>query len=424
MQPINTQNLAPASIELIEISSSYKVLHYDDFPILFLGVNKFGSKILGSHLEDDDDEKKIWTIHSLLTNKEYYDFINRKKSYREILNETSTKFLVEKNYPNKTLKSYLLTFENIPEEYRPLENSFCPIFKRKFSFSYSLGLKGKLADLNRAIAEDVANVQTAFADFLEARLKNLKNFNLQPTAYLQPYSPGSFKINLELEFKRKKGENLFSAYTPMDEYIQEYVKYISTSIIQDKDLFINDKNATASDDFKKLLAIFESLYDTELVKKPENIIDELKEDLGKAMPKFEVITEQIGKNFDTIEFSNFIGEQEEFISIIGTDFSESFQNTVNEIEASQSSIKIDEENQTYEIYIYHLNTDTRQGNAFIKNQNNESEMSKPKIKILGEEPLEQTRYTESLHLNKWIKVAAKAKTIDGKFKFLTITYEV
>lgn len=98
MKPIDTSKLTNASLELTTISSSFKVLHFDDFPILFLGVNKFGNKILGSHLEEDDDSKTILTLHTILSNKEYYDFINKKKSYKEILQETSTKFLVEKSF--------------------------------------------------------------------------------------------------------------------------------------------------------------------------------------------------------------------------------------------------------------------------------------------------------------------------------------
>ena len=50
-------------------------------------------------------------------------------------------------------------------------------------------------------------------------------------------------------------------------------------------------------------------------------------------------------------------------------------------------------------------------------------MSKPKIKISGDEHIEQTKYTESLHLNKWITVKAKAKRVDNKFKHLDIQYE-
>ncbi len=82
MKPIDTSKLTPASLDLTTISSSFKVLHFDDFPILFLGVNRFANKILGSHLEEDDDTKTILTIHSILSNNEYYGFINKKKSYK------------------------------------------------------------------------------------------------------------------------------------------------------------------------------------------------------------------------------------------------------------------------------------------------------------------------------------------------------
>ncbi len=423
MEPINTSTLISASVELIAINSSFKVLHYDDFPILFLGVNKFGNKILGSHLEEDDDEKAIWTIHTILSNKEYYEFINKKKSYKEILIETSTKFLVKKGFNGELLIAYALNFDDIPEEYQPLENSYCPNYKKSFSFSYSLGLKGKAADLNRAIADEVSNIQVAFSDFLEGRLKSLKNFNLEPSAYLQPYSPGSFKINLELEYKQKKGQDLFSAYLPVEEYVHEYVKYISTSIIDDKEQFINDNHVDASNEFKNLLTAFENLYIKGNIKLPENGSKELKDDLIKSLSKFEEITEQIGKNFNSIEFSNYKEEDEEFISLVDTNYSKAFENTVDEIETTKKIITVDDDYKSYEIYIYHLNTDTRQGNAFIKNLNDETEMSKPKLKISGDEHIEQTKYTESLHLNKWITVKAKAKRVDNRFKYLDIQYE-
>ena len=423
MKPIDTSKLTAASLELTTISSSYKMLHFDDFPILFLGVNKFGNKILESHLEEDDESKTILTIHSILSNKEYYDFINKKKSYKEILKESSTKFLVEKSFGGKVLSAYNLEFDNIPEEYKPLDNSYCPNYKKSFSFSYSLGLKGKVADLNRAIADEVSNIQIGFSDFLENRLKNLKNFNLQPAAYLQPYSPGSFKINLELEFKQMKVQDLFSKPLPFDEYVHEYLKYITTSIVADKDQFLKDDDFAVSDEFKNLLTAFEKIYNEGHVKLPDNYQRELKEDLKKSLPKFEEITEQVGKSFDSIEFSNYKDQDEEFISIIDTNFSEAFQNTVDEIEATKKVVTVDDDYKDYEIYIYHLNTDTRQGNAFIKNIDDATQMSKPKIKISGEEHIEQTKYTESLHLNKWIKVKAKAKRIDNKFKFLDIQYE-
>ncbi|MFX5968777.1 hypothetical protein ABTE68_20440, partial [Acinetobacter baumannii] len=84
---------------------------------------------------------------------------------------------------------------------------------------------------------------------------------------------------------------------------------------------------------KNLLVTFEKIYEEGHVKLPDNPVKELKEDLKKSLPKFEEITEQIGKSFDSIEFSNYKGEDEEFISIVDANYSEAFQNTVDEIEA-------------------------------------------------------------------------------------------
>jgi len=50
-------------------------------------------------------------------------------------------------------------------------------------------------------------------------------------------------------------------------------------------------------------------------------------------------------------------------------------------------------------------------------------MSKPKIKINGDDGLDQTKYTESLYLNKWISVKAKAKKVGEKYKYLDIEYD-
>jgi hypothetical protein len=47
-------------------------------------------------------------------------------------------------------------------------------------------------------------------------------------------------------------------------------------------------------------------------------------------------------------------------------------------------------------------------------------MSNPKIKILGDQILEETKYTESLYLNKWIEVSAIATKVGNRFKKLQI----
>jgi hypothetical protein len=423
MQPINTHGLTPAVLDLINISSNYKIFHYDEFPILYFGTNEFQNKIIGSHLEEDDDTKRIWCLHTVVSNKQFYKFIHRKITYLELLQNSDVISLIEKDYDFNVLKAYQMTYDQIPQGYRPLEISYCPDYKKDFSYQFSLGLKGKIADINRAIIGQVSIIEKAFAAFIMDRVNHLKNLDLKPITYLEPYEVGSFKINIALNFEQQTKPNLFIHLAPIDEYLHEYLHYLTTNFVRDKNLIIDNLNFEKSDEYKKLIGILESIYDKTQTKKPKNIEEDFKEDIEKAVIKFEKLTDEIGTNFDSIEFSNVNNDKEEFITCIDKNFSEALTSTVEEFESLNKKIIIDDEYKKYTIYIYHLNTDTRIGNAFINNYLKNDEMSKPKIKINGDEPLEKTKYTESLYMNKWIDVQAKAKRIDEKYRYLEVKFE-
>ena len=59
------------------ITDNYRVLHFDEYPILFSGTNKYGNKLLSSLSSEEDDIFRYFTI--VLDDKQYSDFINRKK---------------------------------------------------------------------------------------------------------------------------------------------------------------------------------------------------------------------------------------------------------------------------------------------------------------------------------------------------------
>lgn len=178
-----------------------------------------------------------------------------------------------------------------------------------------------------------------------------------------------------------------------------------------------------SNDFRQLEETLNEVYDKAYIKRPDNIASSLKEDILKSTAKFEKLTEQVGVNFESASITNVVENEETPLAFIDEDFTQNFQNSVEEIEVHKKGMTVDETFKEYKIYIYHLNTDTRTGNAFIRNSDNEEEMSKPKIKINGDEGLEKTKYTESLYMSKWITVSAKAKKVGEKFKQLDIEYE-
>lgn len=424
MNEFNLHTRQILKIDQVEIVSNYSVLHFDDFPILYIGTNKYGNKIIGSHLEEDDDTKTILTLHTILTNKEFHQFMNGKISYLDILKQSSSLSLVQKDYKFKIQKAFDIEFDSIPIEYLPTKESYCPSTVKAHSMIFSISLKGKLADMNKAIADEVSKIQNGFTEFLEDRIKSLKGLNLIPKALLQPYAEGSFKINFELDIskKDKKGGDLFLPQAPLDKYIANYINYISENFAEDKDIFTKD-NIDFSEKLKELESTLIEVYDKAEILKPENLGTFIKDDMIKSAGKFEKITEQVGEHFESVSILNVSQSDENPIAFIDIEYCKEFQSSVEEIEISKKGMTIDEEFKEYKIYIYHLNTDNRTGNAFIRNSDNDEVMSKPKIIINGDNGLEQTKYTESLYLNKWISVKAKAKKVGEKFKQLNIEYD-
>jgi len=424
MNNFNLQGNNSAKLDFVKIIDNYKILHFDELPILYVGTNKFGNKIIGSHLEDDDDTQKSINIHTILSNKEFYNFMHHKVSYLELLKTSASIFIIENDYNNIDIKAYEFEFESIPVDYLPTENSFCPTLIRKNSFNFSISLKGKLADISKAVAEDVSKIQNLFADFLEERIRSLKGFNLSPKALLHPYADGSFKINFELGYNQKsnKNSNFFIEAAPIDSYIAEYINYLFDNFSNDNSIFLDD-NVDFSEKLKSLEIKLNEVYEKGAVAKPSDLKKILKDDILKSASKFEQITEQIGDNFDSISISNNSDKGDFPLAFIDAEFSSKFQSSIEKIEVSKSNKIIDEYFKDYNICIYHLNTDSRIGNAYIMNLEKTSEMSKPKIIINGDDGLDHTKYTESLYLNQWIDVKAKATRVGDKFKLLEISIQ-
>jgi hypothetical protein len=423
MKDFGITKLSAIRVDLIEIVSNYKVLHFDEFPILYLGTNKLGNKILGSHLDESDEHKKIFCLHTIITNKQFHGFLSGKISYRSILSESKDIYLVVKDYNSILLNAYEYKYELIPIEYLPLEDSLCPSTFKAHSMIFSVSLKGKLADVNKALAEEVSKIQNGFTEFLNGRIAALKDLSIEPKTLMQPYVTGSFKINFELQINTKHGKpNMFLNNAPLDIYISNYIKYISDDFAVDKDVF-KSIDGNGSEKLNSLESVLTEIYDKTGVKKIENVTNFLKDDILKSTSKFEKITEQVGENFESVEICSVSGDMDFPLAYIDKESSEIFQNAIEEVEVSIEGTTTDEDYRDYKIYIYHLNTDNRAGNAFIKNIDSDEEMSKPKIKINGDEGLEQTKFTESLYLNKWIDIKAKAKKIGNKYKYLDILFE-
>ncbi len=110
--------------EKIEIISDLAVLHYDEYPILFVGKNAAAQNVLGSFIYETDD--KLHFFYCIISDKVLQHFIYQKLSYLSILLTVNIIYLVEKDINEKILNIKRTSAEKINPDFLPLSSSFCP----------------------------------------------------------------------------------------------------------------------------------------------------------------------------------------------------------------------------------------------------------------------------------------------------------
>jgi hypothetical protein len=405
---------------LCDIVDNYKVLHFDEEPILFMGTNEYGNKIIGSFVEDDEKAQLVRYFHIILKDRQYNDFLHQKISYQELFRTNDEIFVIDKDYSGATSKKYVLNFGNIPKRYLPSEDSFCPLPEHCNDLNFTLALKGKLADINQAVPRCVGRIQSKFSDMLNNILKSLKGFGLIPSVYLLPYESGSFRLNFSVELGTKHNDeiDLFSADAAMSKYLNNFLQYSLEHLPDDIEDII-DNDGKASKCFTELSNTYKEVYASAQRVVPNDADKRVAHELKQVADDIEDLSMEIGDSFEDIQVLKS-GDGDIPIGYIDFEYRDKINSTVQLIEKKSNDIVVDSEPSEYRISIYHLNVLTRTGNAIIYNTDSMDKMSKPKIKILGDMSLEESIFTESLHMNKWIEVRATATKEGDKYKKLEI----
>jgi hypothetical protein len=411
------KNIIPT--DLLIITANYQVLHFDEEPILFTGTNAYGNRIIGSLVEDDDEALISWCFHIIVDPGTYTDFRKRKVSYLQLLKNSHPVYLIERSFDGTSTKVYFLSFDEILEEYLPMEDSFCPEQKSKSTLTYSMRLKGALADANVAVPREISNIQTTFATQLESNLALLKNIVHEPPVVLQTaYTSGSFTLNFEIQVKT---DNMFIKDEAVGTYVNGFLEYC-TEYLPDEADRLYEQEVGKLPFLGHLIGDFERLYSQAGVTLPVGYKEKVRDEVKKTSESLAEMTEAIGEHFTTIEITNGT-ENPRAIACLDINFKKTIESVVESIQSKTQKVEEDPKPKRYEIYVYHLNKESRTGNAMIINETQDKTMSRPKIKISGDKPLDSTKYTESLHLNKPISVLAKAKKVDDKFRSLDIEFE-
>jgi len=127
MFPIDTNSIFSQDFAIIQ--SNYEVIHFDEYPILFVGLNKYHNIVLGSLLCEDEESKPggLRFIHTIITTTDLWNFANQRITYRRLLQKVKYVYILDKDYNYVLQQSWFVHLEEIPKAYLPLPDTLCPV---------------------------------------------------------------------------------------------------------------------------------------------------------------------------------------------------------------------------------------------------------------------------------------------------------
>ncbi|WP_437538180.1 hypothetical protein WME79_19765 [Sorangium sp. So ce726] len=420
MFALDRKLLLQAALDLALISDEYEVLHFDEVPILFTGVNRYQSRIIGSSVEEDVDARVERFFHVIVPVDTYSLFMHRKISYRNIILNAGRVFVIDRAFDQSRCDVYLVGVDRIPDDYLPSEESYCPETRFEGSFVFGASLKGKLADLHQADPSDLRLLETSFPGMVSDAIGSFGNKLVSARPMILPYAAGSFRLQFAVQPVGQLG--FFGGSYP--EFTLRYVDFCMNRF-HDEIRALGSDSADESPYFRLLLDAYQQILNMGRVSKPgtpERAADkaELLKAVKRSVDRLAELADVIGKNFTRIELSNVFDGTETLIS------------TLDRVEAQRLSYaadlydqvinKAEEESvaRAYEIVVYNLNTETRRGKAHALVGDS---LQRVGITVGGTDPLEETRFTASLDKSLRISVMARGKRVAGKLKSLRIEYE-
>lgn len=410
--------------EPIIVGNYRAILSDEDMDVLFIGTNASGDNVIGSSVDEDYEKHFERFFHIIVTDQDMADWLRRKKTYRSLLENARPIYIVDRYHEPAAHKIYHYSLAEIPKDYIPLEDTFCPDWALPVSYQYASSLKGGLADRNIAVPHEAGETQVALASLFDRGIESLRAFfQLDAAVYALPSSGGSFTMNYQIEVAEKP--TLFPASgVNYAAYLNQFVSYCINDFPDDADSFLRQAIGGSS--------AFNALLDTYWLL--GNVIDDtLKEkariDLARhvaaACRDMGDATKDIGGNFDKIVISNVSSAGPNVLGVLQSDDRPKILNAIALTEPrTEGPESTDKYPRPYTLHIVSLHVRSRKGIADVLNGGESNQRIRGiRIEIEGSGPLEETQYTESLYRNKPINVRAITQRAGDKIKALTILYE-
>lgn len=402
-----------------KIVSNKIVLYNDgDNDVLFTGTNLYANRLLCSIMFEDDEVGFLRYLHVLTTEEQYSEFINKKISFRSIIENNESVFLVDVDYNMEEIDHNVVSIKEIPNEFLPLTTSFCPDFIYESSFSYSLSMIGGLADVHKTKAIDLSNVSTHFSDFLKSSTTFLNDFDFENNIFVEALAAGSFKMNFKIEYKEPHQiDLLWVSKEKINKFLNDFFKYFFNQFpSENSNIFKSETVNSAS--FKELETELKNLYEEKSVLPKDGVEQKLIDLINYSSKELEKIN--YNGSFDSLKFQNItsLGEEIPF-GIIDNAFILSVKDKMFDVGRYEAEkvILIDENPQDYKIQIYNFSTLTGKGSGFYIEE--DGAISKIIVHAIGRGNYDNTIFTKSMDDGKPYVIKGIGKKVDGKLKLVT-----
>lgn len=400
---------------LYDIVANYcSLLNDGDNEILYIGTNKYCSNILGSILYEDDEKLYLRYIHSLISDETLHDFLSKKISLRDIITNSNSVFIVEKNYNNETINSALIPIQDLPDDCLPLKNSFLPNFIKLNTLDYKFSLKGDLADFHKADPLIMSATNIKIYNLLSSATNFLNDLGINPIIYSEVALAGSFELNFEIELKEQL--NLFTKSTDdLKNFLYNFFNYIFEKLPNEPLSALKSEDGI-TEDLRLLFNEVNEIYNNRDISINYEATEQKVIDLITS--SVDSVKDIEYKGYDRIEVGNKLKNGQMLpVALIKTDYYNSVVDKVFKPEHDKKIILIDEVPKSYKLQVYSLNTES--GNCGAYYIYNDS-IKKIQLHLRGLNDYHGTIFTKSLDENISIEVKGIGKWENDNLKEVVV----
>lgn len=156
----------------IAITTNYEVLHFDEYPILFIGCNAQSEIIIGSFLFEDEDEDTLKYFHSIVAASVAVAFLKGNISYLEVLKKAWSCAIVTKDYNENILNYKIKPFSSLEKSWLPLPTAFCPTVEKRIIDTFEIFVKSSFVVVKKGYYLSFLILQ-ADSNFTKNRFKKI-----------------------------------------------------------------------------------------------------------------------------------------------------------------------------------------------------------------------------------------------------------